>query len=112
MEAVVIAAWITGGCAVIAAIIGGIVAIYQSKKKKENEKIELHINLENQTEIPIPPPPKHPVFLNPDDYEIDEEDYFVTLGGLLQQSRNPKDVSVKKIKKTYEGEGDEKWTNY
>jgi len=107
MEPVVIAALITGGCAVIAAIIGGIAAIYQSKKKKENEKIELHLELENQTEIPIPPPPKHPVFLNPDDYDIDEEDYFITLGGLLQQSRKPQDVSVKKIKNTCEGK-DEK----
>lgn len=104
MESAVIAALISGGCVVIAAIIGGIVAIYQSNKKKNEDKvIEVHLNSKTQTEIPIPPPSKHPVFLNPDNYDIDEEDYFITLGGLLQQSRSPKDVSVKKLKNTYEG---------
>ena len=106
MEPVIIAAIITGGCAIVAAIVAGIVAIYQSnrKKKEENDKvIEVHIKQDKYAEIPISPAPEHPVFLNPDDYDIDEEDYFVTLGGLLQQSRSPKDVSLKKLQKNNDG---------
>lgn len=97
----IIAALITGACAIIAAIIAR-----ESIKKKKEEKqiIEIHVKPEDYIEIPTSSSPKHPVFLNPDDYDIDEENYFVTLGGLLQQSRNPKDVSVKKLNRTDDGE--------
>ena len=102
MNATVIAALITGGCAIIAAVIG-------IKKKKEEEKkiVELHVRTEPSPEIPIPPPSEHPVFLNPDEYDIDEEEYFVTLAGLLQQSRSPNEVTLTNIKKTYEGDRNE-----
>lgn len=101
MDPVIVAAIITGGCCVVAAIVAGIVAIYQSNRKKKEEKdkvLEVHLKQDKYTEVPIPPNPEHPTFLNPDDYDIDEEDFFVTLGGLLQQSRSPKDVSVRKLK--------------
>lgn len=109
MNATVIAALITGGCAIIAAVIAGGVAIYQFKKKRKEEKkiVELHVRTEPSPEIPIPPPPEHPVFLNPDEYDIDEEEYFVTLAGLLQQSRSPNEVTLTNIKKTYEGDRNE-----
>lgn len=106
VDPVVIAAIITGGCAVAAAIVAGIVAIYQSNKKKKEEKdkvIEVHVTQDKYVKIPIPPTPEHPVFLNPDDYDIDEEEFIITLAALLQRSRSPKDVSVKKLQKIVMG---------
>lgn len=105
MNATVIAALITGGCAIIAAVIGGGVA--KKKKKEEKKIVELHVRTEPSSEIPIPPPSEHPAFLNPDEYDIDEVEYFVTLAGLLQQSRSPNEVTLTNIKKTYEGDRNE-----
>lgn len=94
MDFTIIAAIITGACTITAAII----AKYQIKTKKsknnDNNKI-----IENKDEYIDIPTQEHPKFLNPDEYDIEEENYIVTLGGLLQQSRNPKDVTIKKINK-------------
>lgn len=102
MKTAIISAIITGVCTIIAAIIAAIIALFQSKigknKKKDNNKIQNHS--ENHIDIPAP---KHPKLLNPDEYDIDDENYFITLGGLFQQSRNTKDVKLKKLKKVDRG---------
>lgn len=98
MEFTIIAAIITGACTIIAAIIAAIVAIYQAKTNKNKVKENSEMPNKDEEYINIPTP-KHPTLLNPDEYDIEDENYFITLGGLLQQSRNPKDVTIKKINK-------------
>lgn len=95
MEFTIIAAIITGACTIIAAII---TAIYQVKTNKNKVKGNSEISNKGEEYINIPTP-KHPTLLNPDEYDIEDENYFITLGGLLQQSRNPKEVTIKKINK-------------
>lgn len=98
MEISIIAAIITGVFSVIAAIITAIVTIYQAKSNKNNVKENSEMSNKSKEYINIPTP-KHPTLLNPDEYDIEDENFFITLGGLLQQSRNPKDVTIKKINK-------------
>lgn len=94
MEITIWAAIITGVCTIIAAIIG---KRHQRETKKSKSKEDKNIS-EKAEYIEIPTP-KHPTFLNPDEFDIEDENYFITLGGLLQQNRNPKDVTIKKINK-------------
>lgn len=85
---------ITGVCNIISSIIAGKYQTKSNKEKKRNNgitnKSKRYINIPN---------PKHPALLNPDEYDIEDENYFVTLAGLFQQSRDPKDVTIKKIDK-------------
>lgn len=97
MEITIIAAIITGVCTIVAAIITAIVAIYQIKTNKNKVK-ENEISDKRDEYISIPTP-KHPTLLNPDEYDIEDENFIITLGALFQQSRNSKDVTIKKINK-------------
>ncbi len=112
MDTTIISAVIGAIGAIIAAIVAAIVAIYLyhkkkkdgMKKNKEKQIIELHLKKED---IPISPISDHPVFLNPDEYDIDTEEYFVTMGAFLQQSRKPSDIILKRIKRKERNDKDE-----
>lgn len=65
----------------------------KSKKLKEYSKKSCFQNDINKDEEKT----KKGFFVNTDDYDIDSEEYWVTLGAFLQQNRNESDVSLKKI---------------
>lgn len=100
MDPIVIAAIITGGLSFLGIVVTIVVKIYlaQKSEKDESSNINFNIDFKPYTEILVTPP-KHPEFLNPDEYEVDSEDYFVTCGAFLQQDRPASDVSVRKINK-------------
>ncbi len=119
----IICALISGASEIIAAIIGGKQNIYhhfgeKEKPMEQEEAPKLSDNTKNSNDIdekpgnpsvvPIPPiSPEYPKFLNPDQYDIDKEDYVLALGGLLEKRRREK-VSIKKLKNTDDRKADDR----
>ncbi len=95
MDSIIIAAIITGSLGFLGVVLTVIVTICLERKNRKSNSS--NIKYKSHTKVSSL---KYPEFLNPNEYEIEEEGYFVTLAALLQHDSSEREVSVRKINET------------